>query len=108
MNDYDLKKLFETHKTDRPDEGFSERVVRQLPERKSLLPQMVMIAAIIIGLTLTFAMPGFTTCVLEQIYSLTVSINQMQVPTASAIMTYFGLLTLLGTVGYSVAQVDLV
>jgi len=108
MNDNDFKKLFEAHKIDRSDDGFLERVVRQLPERKSLLPQMVMIAAIIIGFTLTFAMPGFTTCVLEQIYSLTASINQLQAPTASAIITYFGLLTLLGTVGYSVAQVDLV
>jgi divalent metal cation (Fe/Co/Zn/Cd) transporter len=106
MNDNDFKKLFTTHKADIPDDGFSERVIRRLPERRSVLPQMVMIIFIMIGLILTFAMPGFATSVIEQISSLATSISHSQVPSASSIAVYLGMLALLGTIGFSVAQVE--
>jgi len=60
MNDTDLRKIVIAHKFDIPDEGFSERIVRQLPERKSMLPQLVMAVFIMIGLALTFTILGVT------------------------------------------------
>jgi divalent metal cation (Fe/Co/Zn/Cd) transporter len=106
MNDQNFKNLFTAHKADISDDGFSERVVCRLPERKSLLPQMVMIVAITTGLILTFAMPGFAVSVAEQINSLITSINQSEIPSASSIAVYLGMLALLGTIGFSVAKVD--
>jgi hypothetical protein len=106
MNDKNLKTLFKSHKVDILDEGFSERVIHRLPERRSLLPQMIMIGFIMIGLIFTFAMPGFSGLIIEQIYSLIASVGHLQMPSASSIVVYFGLLALLGTIGFSVAQVS--
>jgi len=104
MNDKDLNKLFKSHKTDIPDEGFSERVVRHLPKRRSILPEIIMPVFIMIGLILTFLVPGFTALVLEQINSLITSINHSQMPSIGSIAVYFTLLALLSTIGYSVAR----
>jgi hypothetical protein len=104
MNEKDLKNLFTTHKADIPDDGFSERVIRRLPERQSILPQIIMPVFIMIGLILTFLVPGFTTLVLEQIHSLITSINHSEMPSAMAVTTYLIMLGLLSTIGYSVAR----
>ena len=105
MNDKDLKKLFTTHKVDVPDEGFSERIIKQLPERKSILPQIVMITFIAIGLALVFVIQGFVP-VLEQINSLAASISHAQIPTASSIIAYLAVLALMGVIAYSVGEVE--
>ena len=105
MNDQDLKKIFVSHKADIPDEGFSERVIRQLPERKSMLPQVVMVVFVMIGLTLTFAIQGVTP-LLEQINSLITSISHLQAPSPSSVIAYICSLAIIGTIGYSVAYAD--
>ena len=105
MSDQNFSKIFTAHKVEFPDEGFSERVIRRLPERKNMLPQIVMIVFVLIGLVLTFAIQGFTP-ILEQINSLVVSISQLQIPTASSVIVYLGVLSMIGIIGYSVAQAD--
>ena len=105
MNDQDLKKIFITHRVDVPDDGFSERVIRRLPERRSILPQMVMVAFVMTGLALTVAIQGVTP-LLEQIDSLITSISHLQIPSPGSIITYIGALALTGIIGYSVAQAD--
>ena len=105
MNEQDFKKLFVTHRVDIPDEGFSERVIRHLPERKSMLPQMVMVVFIMAGLALTFAIQGVAP-VLEQINSLITSVSHLQIPSPAAIVTYISALALTGIIGFSAAQVD--
>ncbi|MDR0437762.1 MAG: DUF5056 domain-containing protein [Bacteroidales bacterium] len=107
MNEQSLKKLFTSYKVDIRDDGFSERVIHRLPERRSILSQIIMSGFIMLGLILMFIMPGFAALVLEQISSLITSINHSQMPSASSIAVYFGMLALLGTIGYSVARVDI-
>ena len=101
----DLKKIFETHRVDVPDEGFSERIIRQLPERKSMLPQMVIVLFSMTGLALTFGIQGVTPLI-EQINSLIYSISNLQVPSPSSVIAYIGTLGLVGFIGYAVAQAD--
>jgi ABC-type uncharacterized transport system permease subunit len=104
MNDKDFKKIFTDYKTDVPDNGFSKRVVRQLPERKNVLPQIIMLLFIVIGLALVFVLQGFTP-ILEQINDLIFSISHQKVPSLASIAAYFCVLTLLSFIGYSVVQV---
>ena len=104
MDDKDIKKIFTAHKVNIPDEGFSKRVVEQLPKRKNvLLPQLVMIGFIIAGLTILFVIQDFTP-LLKQINSLLTSINHSQIPSFISIITYLGMLALWGVIGYSVVQ----
>ena len=105
MNEQDLKKIFEIQRVDVPDEGFSERVIRQLPERKSMLPQMVMVFFITVGLALTFTIQGVTSH-LEQINSLISSISNLQAPSPMSVVTYIGALGLMGIIGFAVTQAD--
>ena len=100
-----LKKIFVTHRVDIPDEGFSERVMRQLPGRRSILPQLVMVVFVMIGLALIFFILGVTP-MLEQINSLITSISNLQAPSPIAVFTYLCILGLTGIIGYSVAQAD--
>ena len=105
MNDQDFKKIFVAHKVDIPDNGFSERVIKQLPEQKNILPQMVMAVFIVIGLMLVFVLQGFTP-LLDQINNLAVSISRVQIPSPASIVGYFCVLALLGIIGYSIMQAD--
>jgi len=105
MNEQDLRKIFVTQRVDIPDEGFTERVIRQLPERKSMLPQMVMVVFTMAGLWLTFAIQGVAP-ILEQINSLITSVSHLQIPSPGAIITYLGALGLTAIIGFSAAQAD--
>ena len=105
MNEQDLRKIVVTHKVDVPDEGFSERVARQLPERKSLLPPILMAVFIMIGIVPAFALLGVAPLI-EQINSLITSVRLLQAPSLSAVTTYIGLLSLTGIVGYAMTQAD--
>ena len=105
MNDQDLKKIFAAHKTDISDDGFSERINKQLPERRNILPQVVMVIFVLIGLTLTIVIQGITP-MLEQISNLITSISHLQIPSLASVFTYFSFLALLGIIGFSVAQAD--
>jgi hypothetical protein len=104
MNDKDFKKLFLDHKVDIPDDGFSERIRRQLPERKNRLPQLVMILFMMIGFVFLFLVQGITP-LFDQIINLTESISQQQAPSAGAVITYCSLLAAIGIVGYSALKV---
>jgi len=105
MKNLKIRKVFESHRVDISDDGFSERVIRQLPERKSMLPQIVMVVFIILGLALTFAIQGVTP-LLNQINSLITSISHLQAPSPAAVITYIGVVGLVGIIGYAVAQAD--
>ena len=105
MNEQDISNKFKANKLEFSDEGFSERVVGLLPERNSLLPQIVMGAFITLGMILMFVFQVFAP-ILEQINSLVNSISRLQIPSASAIITYFIVLGLIGLIGYSVLQAD--
>lgn len=105
MNEQDFSKIFEVYKQEFSDNGFSEQIIKHLPERKSVLPQIVMTAFVMLGLVLTFVIQDFT-LVLEQINSLVNSINQLQIPSASAIIIYLSILGLTGLIGYSVVWAD--
>ena len=105
MDDQDLKKIFSEHKVDAPDDGFSERIISQLPKRRNMLPQIVMVVFILMGIMLTLAIQGVQP-LLEQIGDLITSISHLQMPSLISVVTYFSILSLLGIIGYSVAQAD--
>jgi len=105
MKDEDLRKIFAEHKADIPDKGFSERVFKQLPERKSILPQIVMVVFILIGFALMFILNSLTPLI-EQINSLITSISLQQIPSPIAIISYIGFLSMVGIIGYAVVQAD--
>jgi len=105
MNEQDLKKIFAEHKTDIPDKGFSERIIKQLPERRSILPQIVMVVFILIGLALMFALNGVAP-LLDPIAGLITSVSRLQAPSPSSIVIYLGFLSVVGIIGYAIAQAD--
>ena len=105
MNDQDFKTKFLAHKIDVPDDGFSEHIIRQIPEHKSLLPQIIMIVSVTVSLVLLFVLQSFVP-IIEQIHLLVTSICRMQMPSLSAIVSYMGILTMTGTIGYTVVQVS--
>jgi len=105
MNDNDFKKVFIEHKVEVPDEGFSKRIIRQLPERKKILPQIVMVVSIIAGFLLTFSIQGVTSLI-TQINDLITSISNLQAPSPISVLTYFVLLGITGLISYSLVKVE--
>jgi hypothetical protein len=104
MDEKDIKKIFTTNRVDVPDEGFSERITGQLPARKSMLYQIIMVVSIMLGLVLVFAIQGFNT-VPEQIYNLIISISHSQMPSPSSMITYIIVLAMTGIIGYSMVYI---
>jgi hypothetical protein len=105
MNERQIKKLFTDRKADLPDDGFTERVLRQLPERRSRFPQVVMAVCIAIGLALTVAAIGLES-VLEQFEVLAASMARMETPPLGAMAVYFAVLAMAGMIGYSLTRVE--
>ena len=105
MNDIDFTKIFDDHKVNVPDDGFSEHVMSRLPERRNLLPQIVMAVFIMTGLALTFIFQGIVP-VSEQIINLITSVSHLQMPSPIAVITYLSLLGCTGIIGFSVAHSD--
>ena len=90
---------------DIPDEGFTERIIRQLPERKSIIPQVIVIFFSTLGLAITLAIHGITP-LLEQLNSLFTSISLLQAPSPVSVITYLGVMFSTGIIGYAVYQAD--
>ena len=107
INEQELKKFFAENRSEIPDNGFSKRVQHHLPTRKSVLPQIVMLACIVAGLSLTIAVVGFST-IQAQFLSLINAIAHLQMPSLASIMTYLGVLVTLSFVGFAVADTDVV
>ena len=105
MNDQDFKEIFTKNKIDVSDKGFSERVIRRLPERKSLLPKIVMLFSITIGLIFTFSITGITPLI-EQINDLIKSVGNLQIPSPSSVFTYLFLLATIGIICFSLVHTD--
>ena len=105
MDDRDFKKIFKAHRVDIFDEGFSERIIGMLPERKSILPQIIMVVSAVIGLVLVFSIYGFDT-MQEQIYSLSISVGRIQMPSLLSCITYLSIPVMAGLISYSIAQVS--
>ena len=103
VKDTQLQKIFAPHKVEISDNGFSKQVVRQLPKRKSALPQIVMVAFVAIGLALTFSIQGVMPMI-EQIKSFSTSIGSSQMPSMGSLLTYLYLLFSTGIIGYGVAR----
>ena len=105
MEDKDFKKIFLANKIDIPDKSFSERVVKGLPERKSILPQIVVMIFTMVGLVLTFAIQGITP-IFEQIKDLLNSISRMQAPSPISVIIFLVTMTVVGSICYSIMQAD--
>jgi hypothetical protein len=101
MNEQQIKKIFAAHKTEVPDDGFTERLKPFLPERRSFLPQVVMGVCALLAMALTFFVLSRPP-VLEQLGLLADSIARMEVPAPASVMVYIGALMFIGTMGYSV------
>ena len=105
INEQDLKKFFVENKSEISDNGFSKNLQYLLPQRKSVLPQIIMFVCIVAGLSLTIFMTGFSN-IETQFFSLIDSVVHLQIPSASSIMTYLGVLAALAFVGFAVAETD--
>ena len=105
MNEQEFKQIFLKQKVDIPDENFSERIAKHLPERKSMLPHLLMAIFTIVGLALMIAIQGITP-IIEQFNRLIASVCHLQMPTSTSIIAYVGALTITGFIGYSVAHAD--
>jgi len=105
MNEKDLKEIFKAHRIDIRDEGFSERIIRKLPERRNVLPHIIMVAFIIIGLSFCFIIQGITP-IIEQVNSLITSINNLQAPSPSSVITYIVLLGTIGLISYPLVKTE--
>ena len=105
MKEQDLRKIFEKNKTEIPDDGFSERVFGQLPERGSLLPQIVMAVSIITGIVFIIITQDFT-FLIEQFFGLIISIIHLKTPSTTSVVTYLGFLAMVGIIGFTALLAD--
>jgi hypothetical protein len=103
--DKELKRIFEAHRNEIPDDGFARRLNSRLPRRPSFLPQIVIVLCAIIGTTLTIAIQGVTT-IIENISGFFSAIIRLQMPSTMSMITYFSMLALIFLISFSVAKVD--
>ncbi len=103
ISDQDIRKIFEAHKSDFPDNGFSEQLINRLPPRTSPLPQMVMILCVIVGLGLTVGIVGINT-IFDRLIDLVTAVGNLKIPSALSVATYFGVMSVFGLIGYTMVR----
>ncbi len=101
-----MEEIFKTHKFDISDEGFTDRVMRSLPGRSSLLSQLIMLFSVIIGMVLTVAIIG-ADVILSNLSGLITAVASVQVPTIPSVLVYTVGLMLISLIGYSISQVEM-
>lgn len=106
-NDKELHRFFKLNKSDVPDNGFSERVMKDLPKRNNIFSQIIIASCAVLGLILTVAIQGFTTF-FTLIDDLMVSISHFQIPSSSSVMAFFTGIILMGSVYFAVRQSETV
>jgi hypothetical protein len=101
MEDEKLKILLKKYCNEVSDDGFSKNVKKCLPPRPSFLPYILMSICILTGLTLFVAIQGLDSIV-ANMSELILSVSQLQMPSVSSLVTYFGILFCAGVVGYTI------
>ncbi len=98
----ELESLFSAHKTEVADSGFTQRVMETLPDRSHSSPLRYVLVALCSVATLAwvfFIDGGF---IVGAIADLVVSVCTLSVPSPASLLTYVGMVGLLGAVGFAV------
>jgi len=103
MTEKDMYRFFASRKEEIPDDGFSQRVIENLPRRDSALPQIIVLIFLAAGLACTVAIQGVMPF-FEQFQALMLSIVRLEIPSVSSIAAYLIGLLSLGSVGYALNQ----
>ena len=98
-DDKQLYDLFKANKAEFANNGFSKRVMRRLPKRNSLLPQIIITLCLISGMVLTFWLQGDSS-LYKGIQEMIVSLSYAQVPSFTAINDYIIVLLLIGSISF--------
>ncbi|MDR1454410.1 MAG: DUF5056 domain-containing protein [Tannerella sp.] len=100
LNDKELEHFFKTGKTEIPDNGFSKKVIKRLPEKTGIFPQIIIACFAVAGAVAAVAIQGlpFFTESLEQMI---MTVSQAETSPFSALIPYSASLLILGSVGYA-------
>ena len=104
-DDKKIHELFQSQRREIPDNGFSQRVMKDLPKKNSLLPKIIIPACFILGCILTFIVQS-PFLFLEQLNDLGIAISQFRIPSASSVITYFIGLLIFVSIGLGMYQID--
>jgi len=102
--DKELYNFFKSGKKDIADKGFSQDVMRKLPQRMNILPYLIIVICAVSGLLLTVSIVGADTFT-QQINSLAISLSRMQIPSLSSITAYIAGLISIGTISFAVYRI---
>jgi hypothetical protein len=101
INEQKLKNFFAENRSDIPDSGFSKQLQHYLPTRKSMVPKILMLICIIIGLSSTIVIIGFST-IQTHLLSLLYAVVHLQLPSVNSVLSYFGALAILSLIGFAI------
>jgi hypothetical protein len=102
-NDKELRRFFETGKTEIPDNGFSKKVIKRLPEKVNVLPQLIIMCFTLMGFGAVVAIQGFS-LFLENIESMIMAMNSTETFPFLTLMTYFVNMLIMASVSYTLYQ----
>jgi len=104
INEQDLKQIFEAKRLDIPDGGFSQQVKKCLPERKSILSQIIVPLSAIAGFALVVVIFGAVP-IFNQMLELIMAVSRLEMPSALSLFVYLSGLTMLGFIAFTVGEI---
>lgn len=104
--DKELYDLFKSHKSDIPDKDFSDRVIKALPKRKNMAPQIIMLVSTLTGLVLSILFQGFVPFI-NLIKDLVFSILNLQIPSLQSVMAYLICTMASLAIGFGIYKTDI-
>ncbi len=106
LNDKELYQAFKSNKSEIRDDGFTKRVMKELPEQNNILPRIIVLLSIVLGTIITVIVLG-SIPFFDQVGSMVTSISQLQVPSSSSVTTYITGIVLLSSIGFAMSQPDI-
>jgi hypothetical protein len=101
-SEQDLKRIFEAKRLDIPDNGFSQQVRRNLPERKGIFLQIIAPLSAITGFAIVVAIFGAMS-IYDQMLDLITAVSHLQMPATMSLFTYLGGMATLGFIVFAAA-----
>jgi hypothetical protein len=101
-SEQDLKRIFEAKRLDIPDNGFSQQVRRNLPERKGIFLQIIAPLSAIAGFAIVVAIFG-TMSIYNQMLDLITAVSRLQMPTMTSLFAYLSGMVMLGFIAFAAA-----
>jgi len=105
VSDSVSENVFGALRHDFHDDGFTAEVMARLPQRGSIMPQIIVAVFAMLGVVATLALVGID-AILGRVLDFVAALSRLQLPSALSVVAFFFKKKTMGCIGWAVFQAE--